>query len=107
MTGQATDTPQPPLTLRAALRGIWEADKYSIRGNEDWRAATRLDAEALEKAATAMPGPEERPEFARSITALRGPHVPNDVREEIMSALYDLFDPKDNGEGKGDTSRLP
>jgi hypothetical protein len=46
MTGQGVDTPQSPLTLRDALRQIWEADKYPIRGNEDWRAAAAMSAEA-------------------------------------------------------------
>ena len=92
MTGQATD---PPLTLRAALRGIWEADKYPIRGNEDWRVAARLDAEALEKAASAVPTSDDPPEFARWIATLRDPQVPRDVREQTMSALHDLFDPEE------------
>jgi len=37
----------PPLSLRDALRGIWQAARYPILGNEDWRILARLDAEAL------------------------------------------------------------
>jgi hypothetical protein len=31
--------PTAPVTVREALRLIWLADKYPIRGNEDWRVA--------------------------------------------------------------------
>lgn len=37
MTDQSIN--MPPLTMREALRRIWEAARYPIRGNEDWRAA--------------------------------------------------------------------
>jgi hypothetical protein len=49
------------ITFREALRGIWQADKYPILGNEDWRVAARLDAEALERAGSAMPSPDDQP----------------------------------------------
>ena len=32
-------TREPPITVREALRLVWEADRYPIRGNEDWRAS--------------------------------------------------------------------
>lgn len=95
MTRQRIDTPPSPLTLRDALRAIWEADKYPILGNEDWRAAATLSAEALEGAAKAVPASDDPPEFAQWITALRDPQVPRGMREEIMSALHDLFDPEE------------
>jgi hypothetical protein len=38
----------PPLTMREALRQIWKAASYPIRGNEDWRIAARMDTEALD-----------------------------------------------------------
>ena len=79
--------------MREALRQIWQAARYPIRGNEDWRIAERLDAEALERADTAVPGPDDRPEFARWIAALRNPHLPDSEREDILSAIYDVFDP--------------
>ena len=34
---EAADT--PPLTMREALRQIWQAASYPIRGNEDWCSA--------------------------------------------------------------------
>lgn len=85
----------PPLTMRDALHGIWQADKYPILGNEDWRAAARLDAEALERAATAVMSPGDRPEFAEWIAALRRPDLPGDERDEIMYAIHDLFEPEE------------
>jgi len=83
----------PPLTTREALREIWQAASYPIRGNEDWRIAARMDAEALERAGEAVPGPDDPPEFAMWIAALRDPQIPDIEREDIMSAIYDLFDP--------------
>ncbi len=82
-----------PLSLRDALHGIWQADKYPILGNEDWRVAARLDAEALERAATAVMSPGDRPEFAEWIAALRDPKLPTRERDEIMYAIHDLFEP--------------
>lgn len=61
-----------PLSLRDALREIWQADKYPILGNEDWREAERLHAEALERAKAAVMSPVDQSEFA----ALRDPHLP-------------------------------
>jgi hypothetical protein len=42
-------------TLREALRQIWLAASYPIRGNEDWRIAADMDAVALERAGRAVP----------------------------------------------------
>jgi hypothetical protein len=83
----------PPLSMREALREIWKAASYPIRGNEDWRIAARMDAEALERAGKAVPAPDDPPEFAIWIAALRDPRIPDIEREDIMSAVYDLFDP--------------
>lgn len=53
MSGDPTVTDRnigtPPLTMRDALRGVWEAARYPIRGNEDWRAAAAMDGAALER----------------------------------------------------------
>lgn len=86
---------ETPLSLREALRHIWLAEKYPCPGNEDWAVATRLTAEALERAGKAVPAPDDLPEFAAWITALRKPDLSDDEREEIFSAVYDLFDPED------------
>jgi len=82
-----------PITVREALRLIWEAARYPIRGNEDWRIAARLDAQALERAGTAVSAPDDPPEFAGWIATLRDPRLPDSEREDIMTAIYDLFDP--------------
>lgn len=95
MTEPTIDTP-PPFTLRDALHQIWQAARYPILGNEDWRIAARLDAEAIERAATAVPGPDDPPEAARWIAALRDPQLPDSEREDILSAIYDVFDPDRN-----------
>lgn len=87
--------PLEPITLHDALHGIWQADKYPVLGNEDWREARRLDAEALERAGWAVMSPGDRPEFAAWIAALRNPSLPGDEREEIMYAIHDLFEPDD------------
>jgi hypothetical protein len=88
-----TDATSAPLTMRDALRLIWQAAKYPILGNEDWRVGERMDAEALERAATAVQGPDDLPEFAIWIAALRDPKLPADQRDDILSAIYDVFDP--------------
>jgi hypothetical protein len=84
-----------PLSLRDALRGIWQADKYPILGNEDWAVGARLDKEALERAATSVPATDDKPEWAQWIAALRNPELPGNEREEIMYAIHDLFEPED------------
>jgi len=83
-----------PLTMRMALRGIWEAARYPIRGNEDWAIAARLDAEALARAEAAVSEPSDPPEFARWIAALRDPQLPAEKRDDIISAIYDLLEPE-------------
>lgn len=88
-----TDTIPAPLTMRGALRLIWQAAKYPILGNEDWRVGERMDAEALERAGTAVQAPDDPPEFAAWIAALRDPKLPDGEREDILSAIYDVFDP--------------
>jgi hypothetical protein len=88
--------PMAPITTCEALRLIWEADRYPIRGNEDRRAAAAMEKEALAKAATATGSPDDPPEFGRWLTALRNQSLPAADREAVMSALYDLFDPENN-----------
>jgi len=93
MTGK--DAADTPISLREALRGIWPADKYPIRGNEDCREAERLDAEALARAEKAVMSPGDRPDFADWIAALRNPDLVRDARDMIMHAIHDLFEPED------------
>ncbi len=88
-------TPAAPITAREALRLVWEAERYPIRGNEDWRTAAALTREALAQAATAMASPDDPPEFAGWLAALQDQSLPDADREAVMAALYDLFDPED------------
>jgi hypothetical protein len=93
-----TDTSAGPaterITVREPLSLLWEADRYPILGDHDAREALALEADAIGKAATAVPSADDPPEFASWLTALRDRSLPNDDREAIMSALYDLFDPE-------------
>jgi Family of unknown function (DUF6088) len=69
-------TPEPPIAVREALRLVWEADRYPIRGNEDWRASAILMRKALARAASAIASPDDPPEFAGWLAALQNPSLP-------------------------------
>jgi hypothetical protein len=85
--------PMAPITAREALRLVWEAERYPIRGNEDWRSAAALTKEALARAATATASPDDPPELAGWLAELcSGQLTPGDG---IMDGLYALFDPTD------------
>ena len=84
-------TTESPVTVREVIRLLWEADSYPRLGNEDWAAADRLEAAALEKAATAVPRPDDPPEFACWLGALRSADLTTNEREEIYSAIHDYF----------------
>jgi hypothetical protein len=86
----------PPLTMREALHEIWEADRYPIFGNEDWRTSAAFTKEALARAATATASRDDPPEFGRWLAALQDRSLHNADRQAIMTALYDLFDPEDS-----------
>jgi hypothetical protein len=90
---EGTGSTSAPLTMREALRLIWRAAKYPILGNGDVQLAQLADAEALERAGTAVLAPDDAPEFAVWIAALRSPKLAESEREEIISAIYDLFEP--------------
>jgi len=83
-----------PITVREALRLFWEADRYPIRGNEDWRASAALEQEARVRAATARPSPDDPPEFGPWLGALSSGRLTPDGRDDIMEELYVLFHPR-------------
>jgi hypothetical protein len=64
-----------PVTVREVVRLLLEADSYPRLGNEDWPVAARMEAAAIEKPATAVPSPDDPPEFGRWLEALRRAHV--------------------------------
>jgi hypothetical protein len=105
-TKQRAAAPAAPITVREALRLIWEAERYPIRGNEDWREAAALEKEARARAATAKASPGDPPEFIGLLTALQDESLPAADREAAMSALYDLFDPEDSQGGQATMLRL-
>ena len=80
------------LPVREVLRLLLEADSYPCLGNDDWRVAERMEAEALTKAATALPAPDDPPEFGLWLETLRKPGVQNPDHEEVYAALHDYFD---------------
>ena len=50
-----------------------------------------MEAEALRKAETARPVPDDPPEFGRWLETLRKPGLQNPEREEVYAALHDYF----------------
>ena len=79
-------------TVRDVLRLLLEADSYPCLGNDDWRVAARMEFEALRKADTAVPSPDDPPEFGCWLEILRRPGLQNPEREAVYSALHDYFD---------------
>jgi hypothetical protein len=59
------------VTVREVVRLLLEADSYPRLGNEDWPVAARMEAAALEKAATAVASPHDPPEFRGWLEALQ------------------------------------
>ena len=93
-TGRRADVPMAPIAVREVLHLIWEADRYPILGNEDWRHSAALERAACDRAATATMSPDDPPEFGPWLAALCSERLPPDQRDEIMEALYGLFDPR-------------
>jgi hypothetical protein len=79
------------ITVRDVLRLLLEADSYPRIGNGDWPAAARMEAAALAKAAVAVAGPDDPPQFAQWLAALQRPGLTLDGREEINWAIQDYF----------------
>jgi hypothetical protein len=94
MMAHNTSPAAKSITDREALRLFWEADRYPILGNHDLREAEALDREAAAKAATAVPSPDDPPEFREWLTALSSERLTQNERDDIMEELYALFDPR-------------
>jgi hypothetical protein len=84
-------TTETRATVREVVRLLWEADSHPRLGNADWPAAARMEAEALEKAASAVGSPNDPPEFARWLEALQRHELSEDEREKIYLAIHDYF----------------
>jgi hypothetical protein len=83
---------EAPVTVREVLHLLLAADSYPRLGNHDWREADLLEAEALQKAATAEPRADDPPEFARWFEMLLTPGHSKAGREAVYFALHDFFD---------------
>ena len=92
MTQQQADPPATPMTVRDVLRLVLQADAYPILGNEDVPVALRMERAALQHAETAVSSPDDPPEFARWLEALRQPGIGQDEHEEVFGAMYAYFD---------------
>ena len=79
------------IPVREVLLLLLEADSYPCTGNDDWRVADRMEAEALRKAATSVPSPGDPPEFGLWLDTLREPGLRNPEREEVYAALHNYF----------------
>jgi hypothetical protein len=84
-----------PITVREVLRLLWEADCYPRIGNHDWLVAAAMENEALAKAVFATPAPDDPPEFAVWLAALRSRELSVNEREEIYWAIHDYFGAED------------
>jgi hypothetical protein len=84
--------PEPTITVREVLRLLWEADSYPRLGNEDWPVAARMEAAAIEQAASAVASPDDPPEFGGWLEALQRRDLSVNEREEIYWAIHDYFD---------------
>jgi hypothetical protein len=93
-------TTETQITVREVIRLLWEADSYPRLGNADWPAAARMEAVALEKAATAVPLPNDPREFGRWLEALQRHGLSEDEREEIYWAIYDYFAEEETRQGQ-------
>jgi len=92
---QHSETPATPRTVRDVLRLVLQADASPILGNEDVPVALRMERTALQHAETAVSSPDDPPEFARWLAALRQPGIGQDARPEVRGAMYAYFDPEE------------
>ena len=92
---QHAEPPATPMRVRDVLLLVLQADAYPILGNEDVPVALRMQRVALQHAETAVSSPDDPPEFARWLAALRQPGIGPDAREEVLWAMYAYFDPEE------------
>jgi hypothetical protein len=84
-------TTETRVTVREVVRLLLEADSYPCLGNADWTTAARMEAAALEKAATAVASADDPPQFARWLEALQRHDLSVNEREEIYCAIRNYF----------------
>jgi hypothetical protein len=89
------------ITLREVLRLLWESDCYPRIGNHDWVVAAAMKDEALAKAEFASPSPDDPPEFAVWLAAVRNPNLSVDDLEDTIGAMHDYFGAGESGRPDG------
>lgn len=82
---------EQPLTVREVVRRLIAADRYPCLSNVDWHEAEILEHEALALAATAIPSPDDPPEFAAWLAALSGPGGRQN-RQVTFDEIYDYLE---------------
>jgi hypothetical protein len=85
---------QEPISVRNVVLRVLASDKYPIYNTFDCQQARRLERDALEMAETAIPSPDDPPEFSRWLELLRRPDLTNNGREAIYDEMYDYFEPE-------------
>jgi hypothetical protein len=84
-----------PISVRAVLKLLLNADRYPRYNAHDWREADLWEKEALDKAETALASPDDPPDLASWLAALRAPGVTGETRDTVFRAMHDYFEPKD------------
>jgi hypothetical protein len=80
-----------PTTVQDVIRLLFEADTYPRMSNHDWTVAARMEAEALQKVTTAVPCPDDPPEFTRWLQTLQRSGLTEYEREKVYDAIHDFF----------------
>lgn len=84
-----------PISVRAVLELLLDADRYPRYNAHDWREADLREKEALQKAETAIGSPDDPPEFESWLAALRAPGATSETRHTVFRAMHDYFEPED------------
>jgi hypothetical protein len=86
---------QEPISIRNVILSLLTSDKCQCYSILDVQYAQRLEKDALDKAETAIPSPDDPPEFSRWLDMLRQPDLTTDGREAIYDEIHDYFEPEE------------
>jgi hypothetical protein len=85
---------QEPISVREVILRVLASDKYPCYNILDCQYARGLEKDALEKADSAIPSPDDPPDFSRWLEVLRQPDLTIDGREAIYDEIHDYFEPE-------------